>query len=117
MGRVNCYGSVSTDSGRDIGIGGRGANDWISVILNTDNAKQSDCVLSVCAEVHGPGLRASERRRKDSDKRRTEFRLTMPDSPEGWSITVEYMRDGKAHSQGFTGEAFMRALEILERGI
>jgi hypothetical protein len=86
MGRVNVYAQITSDSGRSVSIGGRGANDSLRVKINTDNALQTDCALSVEASVLGPGLRSAERRRKDSDKRRTEFAIRLPEDPKGWSL-------------------------------
>lgn len=53
MGRVNAFGRMWNDNGRDVSVGGRGQSDRISANLNTDNAGGSDCHLFATAEVVG----------------------------------------------------------------
>lgn len=89
MSRCNVYAQVTSDSGRQVGIGGRGSQDKIRVQLNTDNAEQSDCGILVTAEVVGDGLRSADRRKKGSDKRRTLFTVRLPEDPKGWTLRLE----------------------------
>lgn len=90
MSRVNVYAKVRSDSGREVGVGGRGAQDCVRVWLNTDNAK-GEAALGVTAEVMGPGLRSKDRKRKDGDGRRSVFTVTLPDDADAgdWRLIVQ----------------------------
>lgn len=77
MARVNAFARVRNEN-REVGVGGRGANNWVQTTLNTDNASHSNCAVSVTAEVVGNGRNYVERR-AGGDQRKSVFTIELPE--------------------------------------
>lgn len=75
MSRVNACGTMSGDN-REVTVGGRGANDSLQAVLNTDNGAGSDCSLT--AEVMVTGNTRYAERRSGGDNRRSRFTVILP---------------------------------------
>jgi hypothetical protein len=104
MARVNAYLRASSDNGRTVSVGGRGASDRVSAWLNTDN-RAGSADMSVKAEVIGRGMRAKDRRRKDTgDDRKSVFTVDLPEPSEAVEV---YIRPAGAWASELIGMGAM----------
>lgn len=114
MGRVNVFVRAGNKN-RDVSVGGRGgASDSGYAVLNTDNATQHDCALSVRAEVLGqrggtvrktcdcgykftsdktPRCPECHAPRQGMDTRASHFEVELPDQQDE-NCTVEIVEHG-----------------------
>lgn len=89
MARVNVYGIIESDN-RTVTIGGRSANDSLSIRANTDNGEETDVAATLSATVVG-NLRAKDRtKRNGGDNRRSVFVFGVPevDAPASTSVRI-----------------------------
>lgn len=102
MARVNAFIEAGNES-RTTSLGGRGANDRVWARLNTDNHLETDCSLYVSADVEGPGLRSTERRKKTvGDHRTSHFYIELPEPSEACHVRID-TAGGKMRELAFMG--------------
>ena len=83
MARVNAFLEAGNEH-RRISVGGRSSNSSVWARLNTDNGEQSDCCLSVSANVVG-----DRDSKKEIDERQSRFFVTLPEMSSAVKVQIE----------------------------